>query len=65
MDHQFQMMMQNSNLTILIMNELHRNPERLTQPNTIALVYSNRFIPFPPAAFCLRNRPSVVAFIFF
>ncbi|MGM9511918.1 TetR/AcrR family transcriptional regulator [Larkinella sp. GY13] len=29
MDHQFQMMMQNPNLTIFIMNELHRNPERL------------------------------------
>ncbi|RRB00932.1 TetR/AcrR family transcriptional regulator [Larkinella rosea] len=28
-DHQFQMMMQNPNLTIFIMNELHRNPERL------------------------------------
>ena len=28
-DHQFQMMMQNPNLTIFIMNELHRNSERL------------------------------------
>ncbi|GAB3890808.1 hypothetical protein GCM10028803_01980 [Larkinella knui] len=29
MDHQFQMMMKNPNLTIFVMNELHRNPERL------------------------------------
>ncbi|KAA9346997.1 TetR/AcrR family transcriptional regulator [Larkinella humicola] len=29
MDHQFQMMMQNPNLTIFIMNELRLNPERL------------------------------------
>lgn len=28
-DHQFKMMMQNPNLSIFIMNELHRNPERL------------------------------------
>ncbi|AKD56842.1 TetR/AcrR family transcriptional regulator [Spirosoma radiotolerans] len=28
-DHQFQMMMCNPNLTIFIMNELHKNPERM------------------------------------
>ncbi|MGA0560200.1 TetR/AcrR family transcriptional regulator [Larkinella sp. VNQ87] len=29
MDHEFQMMMQNPSLMIFIMNELHKNPERL------------------------------------
>ncbi|MGA0560203.1 TetR/AcrR family transcriptional regulator [Larkinella sp. VNQ87] len=29
MDHEFQMMMQNPNLTIFIMNEVHKNPERM------------------------------------
>lgn len=29
MDHEFQMMMQNPSLTIFIMNELHKSPERL------------------------------------
>ena len=29
MDHEFQMIMQNPSLTIFIMNELHKNPERM------------------------------------